>query len=539
MAGADAQGPARREADAVVVLTEPLGGSALSRLIQDRAAPAHWAVSAPDSPDAWRARIDATRAAFQGAGWLAAIGDAVSAAGPGRERLERVARAGGVVVTTGQQPGLFGGPIYTWSKALTALALADAIERELGIPAAPLFWAATDDADLLEAQRVWVATASGAVALRGHATAPPGTPAARVPQGDLSAQLAVLRDAAGSAADAGILEAVTAAYGDPARTIGDAYLRMLDATLGPLGIPVLDAAHPAVRRAGSGVTRSALRHHARVANALARRSDEVRALGLEPQVEEVAGLTPVFAYEATGTKRRLTSDEAAAAADDASADLGANVLLRPIMEAAIVPTVAYVAGPGELAYFAQVTALAAAVEARVPAAVPRWSGTLVEPRVQRIADRLGLSRTELSDLHRVEARLARGAMPAPLRNAIANLEATLGGAVARVATDDASALIPREVIDGLGRRIAHQLARFERRAEAAVKRREAALMREVAFVSGFFFPGGSRQERALSIAPTLARYGTGTLEAMRQEAKRHADGLLGAPARRDVPAPMA
>jgi uncharacterized protein YllA (UPF0747 family) len=528
MTGAEGQAAARRDAGAVVVRTEPLGGSALSRLIQDRGAPAHWAVAAPGSLDAWRARSDATRAAFHGNDWLAAIGDAVSAAGPGRERLERVARAGGVVVTTGQQPGLFGGPIYTWSKALSALALADAIERELGVPAAPLFWAATDDADLLEAQGVWVATASGAVALRGNATAPAGTPAARVPQGDLSAQLAVLRDAAGSAADAGILDTVHAAYGDPTRTIGDAYLRMLEATLGPLGIPVLDAAHPAVRRAGSSVTRSALRHSARVADALARRGDEIRALGL----------TPVFLYEATGTRRRLTSDEARSVADDAAADLGANVLLRPVMEAAIVPTVAYVAGPGELAYFAQVSALAEAVDARAPVAVPRWSGTLIEPRAQRIADRLGISRTELSDRHAVESRLARGAMPAPLRDAIGDLESTLGSAVARVAAADTSALLPRGVLDGLGRRIAHQLARFERRAQAAVKRREAALMREIAFVSGFFFPGGSRQERALSIVPTLARYGPGTLEAMRHEADRHAGGLLGAPAHRDVPAPM-
>ncbi|HEU5174110.1 MAG TPA: bacillithiol biosynthesis BshC [Gemmatimonadaceae bacterium] len=538
MTDADGRSPARRDAGAVVVRTEPLGGSALSRVIQDRAAPAQWAIAAPDSPDAWRARIDATRAAFEGSDWLAAIGDAVSATGPGRDRLERVARAGGMVVTTGQQPGLFGGPIYTWSKALSALALADTIERELGIPAAPLFWAATDDADLLEAQGVWVATASGAVALRGNATALAGTPAARVPQGDLSAQLAVLRDAAGSAADAGILDAVDAAYGDPTRTIGDAYLRMLEATLDPLGIPLLDAAHPAVRRAGRSVTRAALRHHARVADALARRDREIRALELEPQVEEVAGLTPVFLYEPTGTRRRLTSDEAAAVADDVAADLGANVLLRPIMEAAIVPTVAYVAGPGELAYFAQVTALAEAVDARVPVAVPRWSGTLIEPRAQRIADRLGLSGAELSDLHGVESRLARGAMPAPLRDAIADLESTLGSAVERVAAADTSALIPRGVIDGLGRRIAHQLARFERRAQAAVKRRESALMREIAFVSGFFFPGGSRQERALSLIPTLARYGLDTLEAMRHEAERHAGGLLGTRARRDVPAPL-
>lgn len=509
----------------VVVVTEPLGGSPLSRAIQEGRAPARWHVAAPASVDGWRARVADTRAAFAGADWLASVSDAISATGPGRQRLERVARGQGVLVTTGQQPGLFGGPIYTWSKALSALALADAIERALGVPAAPLFWAATDDADLLEAQRVWVATRAGAVELRGGATAPAGTPAARVPQGDLSEQLAVLRDAAGSAAHSQILKAVEQAHSDPSRTIGAAYLDVLEATLGPLGIPILDAAHPSVRAAGRTLLQASLQRHEQVAAGLRAREEEIRGAGFEPQVEAVAGLTPVFVHDATGAKRRITAAEASSLTGDP--DLGANVLLRPVMEATILPTLAYVAGPGELAYFAQVTALAEAIGARIPVAVPRWSGTLVEPRMQRLADRLGVTRDDLVDPHVAESRLARAAMPEALRAPIVALQPTVDAAIQRIASADASGVVPYPVVEGLRRRIAHQVERFERRAIAAVKRREDALMRDIAHLRGFFFPGGKRQERALSIVPTLARHGAATLEVMRREADRHAARVLG------------
>src|SRR6185437_1711412 len=114
-----------------------------------------WYDAAPRDASAWRARATAVR--DQGAGdWAGALAPAFDASGPAAERLARVAR-GGIVVTTGQQAGLFGGPIYTWSKALSAIALADAIEAASGIPTAPVFWAATYDADYAESSVTYVA----------------------------------------------------------------------------------------------------------------------------------------------------------------------------------------------------------------------------------------------------------------------------------------------------------------------------------------------------------------------------------------------
>lgn len=512
---------------ALHVYTEELGGSPLSRSIQDGTAPASWVRAAPAAPAAWGAHVRDVQSDFAGRAWLDAIASALSASGPGRERLERVARANGVVVTTGQQPGLFGGPVYTWSKALSALALADAIERETGVPAAPLFWAATDDADLVEAQSVWLARDGGAVELRGGAVAVPGTPAAATPQGNLRRELELLREAAGSAAASPWLELAVAAHGDPARTIGAAYTELLEGVLGPLGICVLDAAHAQVRMAGADLLHTVLARSVPVSAALSARSADIRAHGFKPQVDDVAGLTPVFVYE-HGVKRRVALDEAGSVLADTGAALGPTVLLRPVMERAIVPTIAYVAGPGELAYFAQVSALAASLDVRVPVAVPRWSATIVEPHVQRVLDRLGIAREALADPHAVDGALARAAMPSAVRDAIAALRTAVSTGIDGLSGSAAEQLLPAPVIEGLQRRFSHQLDRLERRVVAGVKRRESALMRDIATVRGYFFPGGQRQERALTLLPALARQGSPLLEAMLHEARTHAARLLGA-----------
>ena len=117
----------------VRILSEPLGGAPLSQLLQRGEAPADWFTAAPTR----RRRVACARPrACRLQGLECSVGRArvprSQASGEAAARLERVRRGGGVVVTTGQQPGLFGGPVYTWSKAMGALAFADAIERATG-----------------------------------------------------------------------------------------------------------------------------------------------------------------------------------------------------------------------------------------------------------------------------------------------------------------------------------------------------------------------------------------------------------------------
>src|SRR3982751_6838182 len=111
----------------VRILSEPLGGSPLSLLMQRGEAPSDWLRSTPVGRDGWREMAgERSRAADWSSSWKI-LEPALAATGAAADRLSRVQREGGIVVTTGQQPGLFGGPIYTWTKAMGALALADAV----------------------------------------------------------------------------------------------------------------------------------------------------------------------------------------------------------------------------------------------------------------------------------------------------------------------------------------------------------------------------------------------------------------------------
>ena len=527
---ADASASAPSSAAALPeVRTEPLGGSALARAALAREVPHGWYPPTPVDGPEWHLHADAVRLQFAAGAWFELLRPAFDATGAAAARLERSAAGAGVVVTTGQQPGLFGGPLYTLTKAISARALADALEAATGLPVAPVFWAATDDADYEEARHTAVALDGAVRTLRLDGTPPEGTPMSAVPLGEETpALLERLVTASGSAAYA---EALTAAREShrPGTTVGDAYVRLLRVLLEPLGIAVLDASHPAVREAGFNVLRRALLQAPAIEAALGTRSAAIAAAGHAPQVPDVAGRSLVFRYDADGRKARLTVAEARAAVTTSPrGTLGPNVLLRPVVERSILPTVAYVAGPGEYAYFAQVSAVATALGVPQPLAVPRWSATIVEPHVRRALQRIDMDVDDLRHPHQADASLARAAMPDAVDAALGELRAAvaLAAEALRAGGDGGRSLVPDPVVEGAARALSHRVDRLERRYLAALKRRDDETSRALAVARSALFPGGVRQERALSHLPMVARHGPALLEAILEAARAHAHALV-------------
>ncbi|MEO8337974.1 MAG: bacillithiol biosynthesis BshC [bacterium] len=508
----------------VRIITDVLGGSPLSQLLQRGAAPTDWVAPAPRSAAEWRERAAQRAREREWEECWIALEPAFAATGAAAERIARVRREGGVVVTTGQQPGLFGGPVYTWSKAMGALALADAIERETGIATAAVFWAATDDADFVEASYTMLAQAGGAEKLRSDNAPPAGTPMSLAPLGDVTPQLQRLRDATGSASDPRSLVATQAWYGDPARSVGDAYVALLRELLTPLGVAVLDASHAGVRSASDMTLRHALSQSAIIGKSLSDRSTALRDAGFEPQVEDVKGLSLVFAREES-IKRRLTVLEASTVAEDPDVWLSPNVLLRPIVEQAILPTVAYVAGPGELSYFAQTSAVADAMGVNRPLAVPRWSCTLIEPQVQRLLDAFGITPAALARPDAFEGVVARAAMSSTTSETLRGLRAAIDAMPSALAPETDPLGLDRAV-QGAMQSLQHRVDRLERRVVAGIKRRERSLLRDVATLRGALYPFGTRQERAVNLIPLLSRHGVELLSEMHVAAAGHARSLI-------------
>jgi uncharacterized protein YllA (UPF0747 family) len=338
--------------------------------------------------------------------------------------------------------------------------------------------------------------------------------------------------ACGSGAHAAVLATLREAY-HPTATVGGAYLAWLRALLAPLGIAVLDASHTAVREAADPVLRRALARAVPLHEALEARSAALEAAGLSPQVELVAGRSLVFrtASDAEGrVQRERVALAAAAQAQDAAplGALGPNVVLRPVVERALLPTVAYAAGPGELAYGAQVAPVAAALEMAVPLFVPRWAGEVVDRRVLDVAAALGIEEGTLESPHGAEALVAQAHLDAGVADALERLRLTVETQVALLgrAVQDAAMPVPPSVVERLGDDLARRLSRQERRLLAAVKRQEVEALRQVAMVRGALRPYGRLPERTLSLVPLLVRYGMPLLQQMAVAAREHADALV-------------
>lgn len=312
--------------------------------------------------------------------------------------------------------------------------------------------------------------------------------------------------------------------------------------LEPLGIAVLDAAHPAMRAAADATLRSALRAASPVQQAQRDREAAIAARGHKPQVEGVDGLSLVFRTGQDGVRVRVPVDSASTVADDAEmGSLGANVLLRPVLERALMPTLCYLAGPGEYAYFAQVTPVAEAMGVAVPVVAPRWACEVLEADVLLLQERLGIDETQLQDPHAAEALLARTQLDEAVADAMERLRVTcetqlraLRDALHVPAADGLGdraepadgALVPATVVSGLERDLLHRLDRFERRVLAGVKRRESVAMQDVAVVRAALRPLGQSPERVLNLVPLLVRYGPGLLARMRDEAMGHVRNLV-------------
>ncbi len=506
------------------VITEPLSGNPLAVAAMAGTAPAGWYEPLPRDAKSWRERLQSLRSEFTG-DWLAKISPAFTATGKAKERLEAVASGRGVVVTTGQQPGLFGGPVYTLSKALSALAFADSLQDLTGVPVAPVFWAATDDTDFLEASSTIVSAPGGAQLLRFDHPAPLGLPMAAMPLGNVSAQLEALKRSAGSVIDATPIELLERFYTSGA-TVGEAYVSFLRELFAPLGIAVIDASHAATRAAANPVVTKALERASEIADSVTARNHELESAGFTPQVQDVPGLSLVFS-SSSGSRKRIPIK--AAAKHASSDDLGPNVLLRPVVERAILPTATYIGGPAEIAYFAQIGPIAEAVGVARPAILPRWSCMIIEPHVEKILEKLYLLPEDFRDPHEVEARVARARLPKAVIEELNTTRAALNERLDALseAVVEERAPVSAAVTEGLRANLLRRLDRFERRLIAAAKREHADIMHEIATVRGSLYPLGKPQERGLNFVPLLARYGAILRQEMLAEAREHARRLTG------------
>jgi bacillithiol biosynthesis cysteine-adding enzyme BshC len=508
------------------------GGSALIRdLVSAAPALAPFYFGHFRDPDAFRRKAAAVDARLL-SGQRARLADAyVPTTDAAANRLQDVLAGRGFAVTTGQQTGLFGGPLYTIWKIISAVRLADALERVLDAPVLPVFWIASDDHDWAEVNHTAVVDASDDVrrlALDDQDDAPPVPMSDRVlPAGTGRGVDELHRLFADSPFAESLKDLVAKSYRNGA-TMGGAFGALMRGLLAEFDVALIDSAHPSLKAASSPILLHELRNAEAHARLLREQSERLLAAGYHAQVTVADDATNVFMHEPDGRDRLTREEEGwhlrrsrrSYSMEDVERLLDAepprfspNVFLRPVVESALIPTLAYVAGPGEASYFAQIGCLFEAHGIEPPIVVPRHGVTIVEPRVRRLLDRFGFEPADLArPLHEVTTEVVHGNLPegvtGPLdraRTAIEREYDALANAAERI---DPTL---REWIIGRRNRALIDVVRTERKITAHMKKRRADEIRQLRRLSMNLHPDGAPQERVLNVLPYLARYGPGLL----------------------------
>lgn len=445
--------------------------------------------------------------------------DVIAAAlpGPGRDRLA----AGDVlVVTTGQQPGLFTGPLYTIYKALSAVALARRLEHDWRVPVVPVFWVAGDDHDFAEANHASFINANGeltSIVLRERPADAPLIPLAREPCGpEIERAVAQLRDGTPETEfKAGVIDGLAQCY-QPAVSLADAFAAALHALLGPRGLVVLRVHERSAKRAAAPWVLKGL------------------------DVTLADGYTPVFVEAREGRDRlqrqgdffvtrrsgeRFARAELERIAAEAPERVSPNVLLRPAVEAALLPTVAYAAGPAELEYLPDAAPLYERLGVARQLPIPRWSGVLVEARVDKLMERHGLDLTAFDGKPgELEARLVRTDLPpeavATLGTLRSSIEEQYGHLLEAAMKVDPTL---ERTVESARNAALSGAQTIEKKLIASLKRLEGeTLVRQIARARAAVYPTGQPQERVLTLASFLIRYGAELLDGLEREVARWA-----------------
>jgi bacillithiol synthase len=428
-----------------------------------------------------------------------------------------------VAVVTGQQAGLFGGPLFTLLKAVTAIRLAEQTSVDYRVPTVAVFWIDAEDHDWTEVQTAGVLNAEldlVRVALGELPGAGEG-PVARVRLDDSIEEAVALLNATVPATEftPGLLDALRAAY-SPGAGMVEAFGRWLETWLGPRGLVVFDSSDPAAKPLVSGLFARELQHAGETSRLAAAAGARLTTLGYHAQVEPQEDQAALFHID--GARSSIRVADAAAMLPRVTADpaqFSPNVLLRPLVQDTLFPTVCYVAGPNELAYLAQLRGVYDAFGVPMPLMQQRASATLIDSNAMRMLVRHDLPFESLRarDESALNA-LLKAQMPAAVESSLHDANRALAERIDAVAKAAAQvdATLEAAARSTLGR-MQDDLKKLEGKIVQAAKRKDDTLRRQFKHAQAQAFPGGHPQEREIGFVYFLNKYGAGLVDRLIEE----------------------
>ncbi len=459
---------------------------------------------------------------------------------PARDRhLELLARPGTVAVVTGQQVGLFLGPLFTLYKAAAAITAAHALAEQTGRPCVPIFWLQTEDHDLPEIDHTFLPRSNGeplrlALDLPEAATSRVPVAHRRLGAG-VTPALATLRTELGNHPHATEHLALLERAYLPEATLPDAFAQVLSALFAEEGLVFLDPRDPRLAPHAAPLHRRALEQASAIATGLAERGSALAEAGFSEQVHIRPG-APLHFFSPEGPEgaryrldptdtpgtwslvghpdgARVTTAELLSWLEREPLRFTTSALLRPLLQDSWLPTAAYVGGPGEIAYFAQLGPLYEHLGLPMPLVVPRARFRVLDDRARGLLDKLGLSAEEaVAPREELLTRLAsqsNGEGFEPPEAVEARLVGALSPELARLG-ERMAALDPSfaHAIERTEESVRTALSRLVAKYGRAIAQRDQVTVERVDRLRAYLAPQGLPQERVYGLPYYACRFGS-------------------------------
>jgi bacillithiol biosynthesis cysteine-adding enzyme BshC len=456
-------------------------------------------------------------------------------------RARDLADPNAVAVVTGQQAGLFGGPLFVLHKALATLEIARRLAEQRRSPAVPVFWVAADDHDFAEVRSVCLLDGNGAIRLLRYEPRhePVGQPAHAIVLDDTITRLVnELGEALPPSPSREEMVGVVAECYRPGETLSGAFARLLSRLMPELVL--LDSSDPALKTVTSPVLRREVEEASPTSRLALEAGQALLDAGYHQQVPVRTGFLNLFVLaegerralgltedgvEIRGLGTRLATAEALRQIEAEPGLWSPNALLRPLAQDAMLPTAAYVGGPAEIAYHAQIRSSYAHFGLPRPGLVPRPSVTVVGPSSARALEAEGLALPDLTgDPEAVVTRWAQQTYPdveAAFAQTRSSIEREMGEVEERLAAVDPTLRAAAAAARG---RALHQVVGLHEKAMRALKKRDQGRAARLRRTRDALVPGGSLQERGLGLLGLVARHGPGVIAELQERVDPFARG---------------
>ena len=446
------------------------------------------------------------------------------------ENIALLQRPTSFAVVTGQQVGLFGGPLYTVFKTITAIKFAEKLKTKFpSYDFVPVFWVEGEDHDFAEMNNVSMLDGeSKPVKVEYlHGGEMPERNLGPIGElqfdGSLDQTFAQL-EASLQKSDftETVLKAIKECYAT-GRTFNQAFVSWMNLLFGDYGLVFLSPNHPEIKRMLSPIFVKELSEFPKTTQIVIAQSAELeeqyhaqikpKSLNLfmfhkggryliQPRDSEKD-------FSLKGTRHFIQPDEMLRIATETPELLSANVVLRPIIQDTLLPTLAYVAGPSEVAYHAQLKPVYEYFGMIQPIVYPRASATFVEERLLRAMEKYGLDLLEfIEDADAVSAKVVEQISSIKLEEIFGNATGSIRSALNEMKFGlkeiDPTLIAALENVQS---KIDGNITVLKEKSVAAQKRRNETAVRQIEKAANGLLPNGSLQERELSILYFMNKHG--------------------------------